>query len=69
MAYSPWGCKESDRTERLSIHTYGFIGVFIKAKIEPQNKFRKVPQNVNSGSLGGRNMVDFYFFYVLCYIF
>ena len=50
-------------------HTYGFIRVFIKAKIEPQNKFRKVSQNVNSGSLGGRNMADFYFFYVLCCIF
>ena len=23
MGYSPWGCKESDTTERLSVHTHG----------------------------------------------
>ena len=35
VAYSPWGCKESDMTERLSVHTRtheSFLWIFLKMK-------------------------------------
>ena len=31
--YSPWVCKESDMTERLSIHAHGYINSYFKISL------------------------------------
>ena len=31
--YSPWGCKESDTTERLSTHAYPFTEHLLSLKL------------------------------------
>ena len=34
VGYSPWGCKESDTTERLHLHLYGCESLTIKLSAE-----------------------------------